>query len=208
MKFILLVEGDTEKKVVADFLKRWLDHRLNQRVRIDIVRFRGNDRLMREMVAKAQTYLDGPGSGEIVAVIGLLDLYGLDCYPREKVTARDRYDWAVEEFHSRVDRTKFRMFFAVHELEAWILAQPECLPRAVLDALPRTVAEPERVDFDEPPAKLLSQLYRKHTRREYKKVTYGQQLFRKLDPDVVVGKCPYLKAMLAEMLKMAKAAEL
>ncbi len=28
MKFVLLVEGETEKKVLAGFFKRWLDPRL------------------------------------------------------------------------------------------------------------------------------------------------------------------------------------
>ncbi|MHB1425063.1 MAG: hypothetical protein ACYC3I_17975 [Gemmataceae bacterium] len=41
-----------------------------------------------------------------------------------------------------------------------------------------------------------------------KKTTYGKQLFSKLDPLVAVSKCPYLKAMLDEMLLLAKAAGL
>jgi hypothetical protein len=100
------------------------------------------------------------------------------------------------------------MFFAVHEFEAWILGQPNVLPRAVREALPRSIAEPERVDFDEPPAKLLNRVYLSCMKKNYKNTTYGKQLFEKLAPDAVVGKCLYLKAMLGEMLKMALAAGL
>lgn len=208
VRFILLVEGDTEKVAIAEFLKRWLDPQLKQPVGVQVVNFHGNSQFIRKIVPKAQDYLDAPDAGEIVGVIGLLDLYGLDIYPAQLTTVEQRHDWGVQHFQEQVAREKFRMFFAVHEFEAWILAQPDVLPRAVRDALPRTVTLPEKADFDEPPAKLLNRLYLSCTRRNYKKTTYGKQLFGKLVPEVVVAKCPYLKAMLAEMLAMAKAAGL
>jgi hypothetical protein len=208
MKFILLVEGDTEKLAIAEFLKKWLDPQLTTRVGIKVVNFHGNAQLVRKVVAKAQDYLDGPDSNEIIAVIGLLDLCGLDMYPAGLTAAKDRHDWGVKHFEGQVSRDRFRMFFAVHEFEAWILGQPEVLPRPVQDALPKTIANPEKVDFDEPPAKLLDRLYLSQMRKSYKKTTYGKQLFGRLGPDVVAAKCPYLKAMLTKMLTLAKAAGL
>ena len=50
--------------------------------------FHGNAKLVRKIVAKAQDYLDGPDAGELVGVVGLLDLYGLDIYPPNVSTAR------------------------------------------------------------------------------------------------------------------------
>ena len=41
MKFILFVEGYTEKKALSDFLKRWIDPKLDQRVGLKVVRFKG-----------------------------------------------------------------------------------------------------------------------------------------------------------------------
>ena len=70
------------------------------------------------------------------------------------------------------------------------------------------VAQPEEVNFAEPPAKLLDRIYKQQTKRNYKKTTYGKQLFAKLDPASAAAKCPYLKAMLDEMLTLAKAAGL
>jgi hypothetical protein len=208
VKFILLVEGDTEKDAIADFLKRWLDPQLGSPVGMKVVNFHGNARLMRKIVVKAQDYLDGLDAGEIVAVVGLLDLYGLDIYPPELMAAAERYDWAVKEFERQVDRSRFRMFFAVHEFEAWILGQPDVLPREVREALPRTISDPERVDFNEPPAKLMNRVYRSRLGKSYKKTTYGRQLFARLSPDVVVEKCPYLKTMLREMLRLARGEDL
>ena len=41
MKFVLFVEGHTEKKSIAPFLKRWLDPKLKQSVGFQVVRFDG-----------------------------------------------------------------------------------------------------------------------------------------------------------------------
>src|SRR5437879_3271947 len=97
------------------------------------------------------------------------------------------------------------MFFAVHELEAWILSQPQLLPPTVRNALPGKATEPESINFKEPPAKLFDRLYRSGTGRDYKKLVYGKALFESLDPFVACKKCPHLKSMLDEMLRLAKA---
>jgi len=41
MKFVLFVEGPTERLSLPSFLKRWLDARLNQPVGIQPVKFEG-----------------------------------------------------------------------------------------------------------------------------------------------------------------------
>jgi hypothetical protein len=96
------------------------------------------------------------------------------------------------------------MFVAVHEIEAWILSQPQLLPASIQNGLPGRSAQPESVNFNEPPAKLLDRLYRTHERSGYKKIVYGSKLFDRLDPSVAYRKCPYLARMLDEMLTMAK----
>lgn len=78
------------------------------------------------------------------------------------------------------------------------------LPPNIKSALPGRITQPEEVDFDEPPAKLLDRIYKARTKRTYKKTTYGKDLFAELDPAVAVQKCPRLKEMLSEMLKLAK----
>ncbi|MBW3538715.1 MAG: DUF4276 family protein [Planctomycetes bacterium] len=208
MKFVMLAEGRTEKESAAGFLKRWLDPRLSQPVGIQMVHFEGYSELARKMADRARMHLDGPRQTEIIAVVALLDLYGPNFYPQHITGAQDRYDWAVAHFTEALGLERFRMFFAVHEFEAWLLSQPEIFPRAVQDTFPKKIALPETINFDEPPAKLLDRIYRQATRRSYKKTTYGKQLFAKLDPNVAADKCPYLRAMLAELLELAKAAGL
>lgn len=208
MKFILLVEGKTERDAAAAFLKRWLDPQLRQPVGIQTVPFDGYADLVRKMATKARMYLEGPKQSEICGVVGLLDLYGPNFYPPEKSTADERFAWGKAHFEKEVNLDRFRLFFAVHEFEAWLLSQPDIFSREIKNALPGKIAQPERVNFVEPPAKLLDRIYKQQTRRNYKKTTYGKQLFAKLDPAVATEKCPCLKALLDEMLEMAKAAGL
>ena len=208
MKFVLLVEGQTEGDSAAPFLKRWLDLQLHQPVGIQVAAFNGYADLVRKMATKARMYLEGPKRGEIIAVIGLLDLYGPGFYPPGKTTADERFDWGKEHFENEVSLDKFRMFFAVHEFEAWLLSSPAIFPREIKDALPAKISAPERVNFDEPPAKLLDSIYFRQTKRHYKKTTYGKQLFAKLPPNIACEKCPRLKEMLKEMLKLAQEAGL
>lgn len=205
MKFVLLVEGKTEKDTVAAFLKRWLDLQLTQPVGIQVVSFNGYAELASKMATKARLYLEGPKQEEIIAVVGLLDLYGPNFFPPELETAQKRYEWGVKHFRMEVNRDRFRMFFAVHEYEAWLLSDPKIFSPSVKSALPaKKIAQPEQVNFDEPPAKLLDKIYKQTTKRGYKKIVYGKQLFAKLDPATAVSKCPYLKTMLEEMLSLAK----
>ena len=204
MKFVLFVEGYTERKAIPSFLKRWLDPQLNQKVGIQPVRFEGWSEFRKKIARSASMHLNSPHSDQIIGAIGLLDLYGLDFFPDHISSTRDRHEWAVAHFQTAVSHPKFRMFFAVHEIEAWLLSQPQLLPAPIKKALQGKVAQPESVNFNEAPAKLLDRLYQTHMGSGYKKIVYGNNLFDRLDPSVAYEKCPYLARMLDEMLTMAK----
>ena len=202
MRLVLLVEGPTEKAVAA-FLKRWLDARVDPKIGIQTSKPAGGGcRLVDDMPKKANLYLSDPKASDLIGVVGLLDLYGLAHSPGLTSVA-ERLDWWTGEIEKRVNHPRFRVFFAVHEIEAWLLSEPAIFPRDVRTELPKEIKDPERVDFEEPPAKLLQRVYRKVTGREYKKVTQGTELFRKLDPDVACAKCPQLRKMLNHILEDA-----
>jgi len=203
VKFVLFVEGYTEKKALPAFLKRWLDPQLPRPVGMQTVRFEGWAELRKGVRKKAHLYLNGPQRDEILPVIGLLDLYGPTFYPGHLVNAEDRNRWAKKEIEDEVDHPRFRQFFSVHEVEAWLLSQPELFPAEVRTALPGNIAQPESVNFQQPPAKLLEQLFKEKLKQTYKKITHGKNLFDKLDPSVAYNKCPHLKGLLDEMLRLA-----
>ena len=208
MKFLLLVEGHTEVKALPSFLKRWLDPQLNTRVGIKAIRFEGWRYYVEEAPKKVRLHLSGPKGDEILSAIGLLDLYGPTFYPSGCVTASDRCAWAKDHLEKEVGNARFSQFFAVHETEAWLLSEPDIFPAQVGNRVQRMAASPEAVNFTDPPAKRLARLYWRETRRTYKKVTHGVQLFSRLDPEKAYAACPKLKTMLDKMLDVAKKAGL
>lgn len=203
MKIVLFVEGHTERKALAPFLKRWLDPQLPQPMGIKVVRFEGWRDYYGEIDKKVQLNLSGKSGQKVVGAIGLLDLYGPTFYPSDVKTVEERYEWGKAHIEKRVDHSRFRQHFAVHETEAWLLSDPLLLPKKVSAALPSKASAPETVNFDQPPAKLLGRLYGEKLRRTYKKVTDGANLFRQLDPNVASRKCPHLKRVLTDMLALA-----
>ena len=204
MKFILFVEGHTEDKALPKFLKKWLDPKLTKPIGIKTVRFDGWPELFKDAPLKARMHLNGPAKNEIIAVISLLDLYGPTFYPQHTTTSEERYVWAKEHIENMVNHPKFFQFFAVHEVEAWLLSEPGIFPLDVKKAFTNKIDHPETVNLDEPPAKLLERLYSVHVKRSYKKVVNGKDLFNRLDPDVAYQKCPKLKELFDKMLELAK----
>jgi hypothetical protein len=88
MKFVLFVEGYTEKKALPDFLRAWLEPpRLPERVGLQVVRFEGWAEYYKDIAGKVNRHLSAKGSEDIIAAIGLLDLYGPTFYPPDKLTA-------------------------------------------------------------------------------------------------------------------------
>jgi hypothetical protein len=201
VNFALFVEGPTERAIPA-FVKRWLDPRLSRPVGVKPVRFQGSGDYLKSFAQRARKDLD---SGELIAVIGLLDLYGAPLSFPPNATADAKYTWAKTELERRVGHPRFRQHFAVHETEAWLLSDPEIFPAAIRDRLENSANRPESVNFQQPPAKLLQRVYRVNG-REYKKVVDGSALFNRLDPNRAREKCPHLRTLLDDMLSLAKAA--
>ena len=208
MKFIFLVEGHTEQKGLPRFFKKWLDPQLRQPVGIKIRNLGGCSQFIREVSQQAQAELARQKiNNDLIAVIGLLDLYGPQgFYPSNLIAVEDRYRWGKQYFEKQVNHPGFRMYFAVHEVEAWLLSRPDLFPRDIAKRLSEKAHHPEMVNFDEPPAKLLDNLYYTHLKRHYDKVLNGGDLFQVLDPQEVHHKCPYFGAMMNDLLIMAREA--
>jgi hypothetical protein len=208
LKFVLFVEGYTERKAVPAFLKSWIDRNLDNRIGITPVRFDGWAHQVKDLKSKALMYLKEPGRREdVIAVISLLDLYGPQFYPPTPMSTDQRYDWGRKHLEETVGHPRFRQFFAVHEVEAWLLCDPGIFDPKVRTEI-RKVSKPETVDFDEPPAKLLEAHYRKKLDRSYRKVVDGNNLFRKLDAASAYMRCPRLREMLDEMTSLVEHAGL
>lgn len=201
MRLVLFVEGETEQRCLPKFLKRWLDPKLATPIAIQAVRFNGWATLDKDAPKKAALHLAQP---EVAGVFGLLDLYGPEFYPPDKRTAKERFEWAKQYLENKVNRARFQQFFAVHELEAWLLSDPSIFPEHIRQEVAKLADNPENVNFDKPPKKRLKTIYVEAFRRSYKVVAYGADLFGRLDPALAYAKCPRLKQLLDAMLQTAQ----
>ena len=168
---------------------------------ITVVRFQGVSNYLNDVVQKVSLFLDDSRAN---FVFGLVDLYGI---PPSRIdlskcaTIRDKVETARAHMRNLVDpvyRDRFRQHFAVHEVEAWLLACPEVWPRAVRDEIQRR--PPEEVNFNEPPARFLKRILR----GRYQKKRTAMNLFPRIDPQAASEKCPYLNALMQDLLRVAK----
>ena len=204
----LFVEGDTERgearqKTLSRFFHNWLDPQLPDRGKVGLVpvKFQGVSDYLDRLVRKLESYLD---DSKASFVFGLLDLYGL---PAERIdlsgctTVAEKVLHARNTIHAKVParvKNRFRQHFAVHEVEAWLLAYPERWPAEVRAQI--TKRPPEDIDFKEPPAKFLSRILG----RRYKKTVCAKNIFPFVDPQVAIDKCPYLRRLAEDVLEVAR----
>jgi hypothetical protein len=204
----LFVEGDTERgearrRTLSVFFHKWLDPQLPTASKLGItpVKFQGVSNYLDDLPQKVALYLD---NGRANFVFGLVDLYGI---PGDRIdisrctTIEEKVKAARAYIRSLVPvqhRDQFRQHFAVHEVEAWLLAYADEWPAAVRSQISKQ--PPEQVNFNEPPAKFLKRVLG----GRYKKTTTAMNLFPKVDPQVAIDRCPYLKLLADDLLRVAK----
>jgi len=210
LKFILFVEGETERIAVPDLMQRWFSARLGNKIGVSPRNLNGWPNFLKDIGEQVKEHHASPKGEKIIACVGLLDLYGpqhQDFFPKHAKTRDERYAAGVKKIEHLVDHPKFHMFFAVHETEAWLLAQPSVFDTNITNALTAKAKDPESVNFDTPPSILLGNLFRKENKKKkYKKVIEAKNRFPKIDPNVVYARCPYFKHMMDKLLDLAQKA--
>ena len=152
--------------------------------------------------------LSGQTGSDVIAGIGLLDLYGPTFFPDGSWTVDQKHAWGKQHIEKIVKNPGFFQHFAVHETEAWLLSDHTIFPDVIRPVVQKSSRPPESVNFDEPPSTFLGRMYREKLHKPYKKVTDGTNLFKDLMPELAYQRCPYLKKMLDDMLGLAKQAGL
>jgi hypothetical protein len=206
-RIALFVEGDTERgdarqKTLPTFFHKWLDPQLPlwSKVGIHAVKFQGVSNYLDDLPTKLDLYLR---EGRANYVIGLVDLYGLpsaridvsDCTTVQAKVVKARRE--IRKLVPDEFRMRFHQHFAVHEVEAWLLAYPERWPPDVRKHITRR--PPEQVDFDEPPAKFLKRILR----GKYKKTVHAKNIFPTVNPQTAIDKCPFLRLLAQDLLEIA-----
>ena len=137
----LFVEGETERgetgrRTLPTFFHKWLDPHFPPMSKVGIyaVNFQGVSNYLDDLPRKLDEYLT---DGHANFVVGLVDLYGL---PDARIdlsdcgTVKEKVVKARREIRAMVPvefRDLFRQHFAVHEVEAWLLAYPKRWPANV-----------------------------------------------------------------------------
>jgi len=207
-RIALFVEGDTERgsarqTTLPSFFHKWLDPQLPEhgKVAIKPVKFQGVSNYLDDLAMKVALHLD---EGSVNFVFGLVDLHGL---PSSRIdltrcaTVAEKVREARRQIRALVPRkcqSRFHQHFAVHEVEAWLLAYPEKWPPKIRAQIIKK--PPEEVNFTEPPAKFLKRLLG----GRYKKTAAAKNIFPSVDPGVAIAKCPHLACLANDMLKVAR----
>ncbi len=204
----LFVEGDTERgearrRTLPTFFHNWLDPQLLplSKVGIRAVKFQGVSNYLDDLPRKLELYLTERRAN---FVVGLVDLYGLPptridvshCTTIQEKVAKARR--AIRALVPREFQGLFHQHFAVHEVEAWLLAYPERWPSDVRDQIARR--RPEEVNFNEPPAKFL----RRILGGQYRKTVCARNIFPIVAAQTAIDRCPFLKLLAEDLLEIAK----
>lgn len=200
-RIALFVEGETEQ-TLPHFFHHWLDPQLPEQSKVGIqaVKFQGVSNYLDDLPKKVELHLTERRAD---FVFGLVDLYGLppDRFDfskcdtvKEKVIAARK---VIRQLVPAEFANRFRQHFAVHEVEAWLLAYPQKFPEKIRTQIKKR--QPEDVNFNEPPAKFLKKLMG----GKYMKTVYAKNVFPFVDPQIAIDKCPFLRRLASDLLDVA-----
>ncbi len=201
-RIVVLCEGDTEELAVRHFVARQLQVEGLASVALHRVNLRGR---LQDIGIKTRLFLE---EQQVAAVFTLIDLYGMD---RVQHRSTDALDVKIERvrkwLRAQVDRNPLPRFFphlAVHETEAWILAEGSALARRLNDPGIRPDPDAELKDFQKPPCDRINELFlsRKHGDR-YQKIRDGRPLFATMQFEPVYRSCGYFRRFYDDLKTVA-----
>ena len=195
-------EGPTDEKAVTHLLRHFVTRNGKQWIDVKIDNLHDAPRFLRNIGNATNAAI----SLRAKAVFGVLDLYGATDYRGVKsdvsVRAEHLRQLILKDISPRF-RGRFHFHPAVHELEAWLLADPGNIASALgsntgFGPWPN----PESVNFNIPPKRVLSDLWRtRHPRKKaYQGYLDGLRLFQSLDPELVYQTCPCFRAFVDDFL--------
>ena len=207
---LFIVEGQTEGlanafgKGLQNILRNECDFMRQHHIRFSTIRKNGKHDLLsnvnfdvsqhlnppKKLRAKLEQRGSAPGDWMYI-------LRGLDCED-EDVVQHEIFEKITPESHNRVE-----VHFAVQEIEAWIIADPDNFyrvynyaPRQLLNDVKQLVPEgqsPEiAINCNPKPSERLENLTRKHD-RTYRKTIEGPKALDLVNPDYIADRCPHFR---------------
>ncbi|MBN2290382.1 MAG: DUF4276 family protein [Candidatus Glassbacteria bacterium] len=202
-RIIVLCEGETEVIAVREFIKRkWEENGLRS-VGLIPIDLRGQ---LGNLHDKAERFCRDEKNIAVFTLVDLHEFKGVDLRGfgplTEKIGAAKK--WLKNDFETRV-LEKFHPHLAVHETEAWILADGEALANRLRNRGIRPRRNAEKIDDQNPPKKILDELFKKYRKHEYRVLIDGAPLFKKMDFTRVYGSCPNFREFYEDLKSAAQA---
>ncbi len=175
-RFVFIVEGKTEKESLRAFLANCLSWRGVAGVGIKILGKDSASKVFHEGPKLAGELLNAKDGESILAVYTLLDIFNAGIFPETGMSIEDRVAWGRDSMQQRFLHPRYRHYFAVHELEAWLLADTANLPAKMRADLRQHQAHPEQVNDKTSPSNLISASHLRQFNRKYSKPVHGRPL--------------------------------
>lgn len=201
----ILCEGSTEENAVNLFIKKHWD--------VSSVGLKAVQTTADDIIEDADIAID---NGDAQAVFSLFDLYGFKHELRDSqgfkkdylalTTRKDQIKFCVDYYRRHLkeqvsNKEEFHPHFSIHEIEAWILADTTSVSRKLKICNYKGEANPEEINFDNPPKKRLNNLFSTHLKTRYKENSDSKNIFPKLDFNTVYSKCHYFKLFYDELVR-------
>lgn len=201
MRVRFYCEGRTERGIRDLFTPKLRERGLG----LDVRSFNGNGELLRKIGTVTRNALEQG----VRAVFCLIDLYKVPApIPSGLRTVSERTEWLRAYIKQKVDRSYHDRFFAhiaVHEVEAWMLADEEPLVRRLGCPTLGPWPHPEEVNDQCPPSSVINDLFRRHHPRKvgYHKVKDGIPLLRELDCEKISQKCRFFRNLMEDLMSLS-----
>ena len=202
-RIVLLCEGDSEEIAAKHFLRPQLEADGLKAVGLRPINLNAK---IEDIFTKTPRFRK---DGDVVAVFTLVDLYGLNRVPfpvnatvEQKVEAARAW---LQKGASDVDPDFFHPHLAVHDLEAWLLAEGASLAKRLNHRIEPDPRAEER-DFDRPPNKQVNDLFLKHRDEGYRKTVDGPPLYKNLAFGPVYKSCLFFRQFYDDLKSVAERA--
>jgi len=200
-RIVILCEGDTEVIAVKNFLGPQLDRDGLKSVGLQPINLKAK---FGDISIKT---VGSTKDARVVAVFTLIDLYGLGGPPYPKAASvAQKHSIARDWLQGQVpllDAGFFHPHFAVHDIEAWLLAEGTALSSRLQHKL-KPEPKAESIDFDQPPSKRVNTLFLQHRKHAYRKKLDAPTLFKQVSFEAVYTTCPYFKVFYDDLANVAR----
>lgn len=203
-RIVILCEGETEEIAVKHFISRQWEVDGLRTVGLHPINLASK---LEDVFDYVPRYRRDP---QVIAVFALIDLYGMnrvqhrahdelaDKISRVKTWLRKNYGDDLMSF--------FYPHVAVHEVEAWLLAEGKCLAKRLKDLNIQPDPNAETKNFIDYPSKHIDSLFKSRRGDGYHKTNDGSPLFKCLQFEPVYDTCQYFREFYNQLKSVGQSA--